>query len=193
MADNMPDNGAAFADYANRFMSIANVAMNEFDRAIVNAAFLYACTRYNAYVVQAQGGVAGEVDPGAVAYLRECYQNELSSHMSERLVKGTPAKTADETRTVLTALDLMDQKRRTDFLDLADRYVNVANALTAEAEVGRISAMIMHACARFNVFLMQTGGLASGKIDEERRDAYADMYETLLRRHLRETLVGRPE
>ncbi|MEO1492921.1 MAG: DUF3144 domain-containing protein [Pseudomonadota bacterium] len=185
--------GADFAEYANRFMSIANGAMDTFDRSIVNAAFLYGCARYNAYVVQAQGAPAGEVDPVSVAYLRECYEKELTSHMSERLVKGTPAKVQDETRTALTALDLMDQARRTEFLDLADRYVNTANALTAETDIGRISAMIMHACARFNVFLMQTGGLEAGRVDAERRDAYADMYETLLRRHLREKLVGRPE
>lgn len=185
--------GAEFADNANRFMTIANDALGQFDRAIVNAAFLYACARYNAYVVQSQGAEPGFVDPKSVAYLRECYEREVSSHMTERLVKGTPAKTEDETRTVLTALDLMDAKRRTDFLDLADRYVNTANALTANTDVGRISAMIMHACARFNVFLMQTGGLEGGAVDAERRDAYCDMYETLLRRHLRETLVGRPE
>ena len=185
--------GEDFPDYANRFMSIANIAMGEFDRAIVNAAFLYACTRYNAYVVQSQGAEPGDVDPVSVAYLRECYEKELTSHMAERLVKGTPAKAEDETRTVLTSLDLMDQTRRTAFFDLADRYVNTANAMTAEVDIGRISAMIMHACARFNVFLMQTGGLEAGTVDAGRCEAYANMYETLLSRHLRERLVGRPE
>ncbi|HUF88200.1 MAG TPA: DUF3144 domain-containing protein [Thermohalobaculum sp.] len=77
------------------------------------------------------------------------------------------------------------------FFDMADQFLAVANRLTDEAPVARISAAMMFATARFNAFLAQTQGLPPGEVDEETARYFTREYETMLRENLAQVLSAR--
>ena len=72
---------------------------------------------------------------------------------------------------------------------MADRFINVANEAPV-SKVSRLSAGCMHACARFNVFVMQACGLAPGVVDEALVARFAESYRKLVEQHLLEMLVA---
>ncbi len=74
-----------FYDLADQFVDLAN-SLSESERVSrVSSAFLYACSRFNAYVMQVQGGMVAEADEEAIRYLLDQYEAMLREHMSERL------------------------------------------------------------------------------------------------------------
>ena len=77
------------------------------------------------------------------------------------------------------------------FFDMADRFLAVANGLTEDAPVSRISAAMMFATARFNAFLAQTQGLPPGHVDEATVRYFADEYERMLRENMAQVLSSR--
>ncbi len=77
------------------------------------------------------------------------------------------------------------------FFDMADRFLAVANALTEDAPVSRISAAMMYATARFNAFLAQTQGLPPGEVDEDTARYFRDEYEKMLRENLAQVLSSK--
>ena len=77
------------------------------------------------------------------------------------------------------------------FFDMADRFLAVANGLTEDAPVARISAAMMYATARFNAFLAQTQGLPPGEVDDETVRYFRAEYEKMLRENLAQVLNAR--
>lgn len=85
----------------------------------------------------------------------------------------------------------MSPEEQRAFLDMADRFLAVANGLAEEVPVSRISAAMMYATARFNAFLAQTQGLPPGEIDEETVGYFRAEYEKMLRENLGQVLSAR--
>lgn len=77
------------------------------------------------------------------------------------------------------------------FMELADRFLGVANASAAETPVARVSAAMMFATARFNAFLAQTQGLEPGEVDEDVVAYFRAEYEKMLRENLAQVLSSR--
>jgi hypothetical protein len=77
------------------------------------------------------------------------------------------------------------------FMDRADKFLAVANSLTAVEPLSRISAAMMFATARFNAFLAQSQGLEPGEVDEETVAYFRDQYEKMLRENLAQILSSR--
>ena len=191
----MPEEEAAdFFEIANLFLAPANEMAGEHDVAEVAAAFLYGCSRYNAFAMQAQTDDLAEHRDEAAEMLTGYWTNELRDHMAQSLQRNPapppPGVTLTDTLDVLDGLEGRDQDGLNAFMDMADQFINVANATTAERKVSRLSACCMHACARFNVFVMQASGLKPGAVDEDLVARYAEGYRKLVDRHLLEVLVA---
>lgn len=181
----------AFYDLANRFIAVANEALREWEAPTVSAAFLYGCARYNSFLLQKEGHPPGKLDEESLVYFRDCYTHELREHMTETLMKGHHSKTeqGDFTLQDLGEFEGWVDEDRQGFFDLGDAFIAVANQLIGGAKASRISAAFMHACARYNVYVMQTGGLTPGEVDDERVETYAGAYADLLKRHMQDHLI----
>jgi len=81
------DEHSEFLDLADRFIHAANALIRSQRSTRISAAFSYGCARFNAFVLQAAGFPAGQVDDAAVAALRDAYESTLRMHMEETLVK----------------------------------------------------------------------------------------------------------
>jgi len=77
------------------------------------------------------------------------------------------------------------------FFDIADKFLGIANALTADAPVSEISAAMMFATSRFNAFWAQSDGLEPGNIDEAAVAYFRDEYERMLRENLAQVLSSK--
>jgi hypothetical protein len=76
-------------------------------------------------------------------------------------------------------------------MERADKFLAVANSLTAGVPLARISAAMMFATARFNAFVAQAQGLEPGEVDEETVAYFRDQYEKMLRENLAQILSSR--
>ena len=187
------DEKDAFYELANQFLEPANDLVGIEDVPEIAAAFLYACARYNAFAMQVQSADPGEVDADDVRMLTEALETELGNHMEEAL-ESDPTGTAGGAdpavvAALLAALDGRSDEDRSDFLDLADRFIDVANGVRPPQKVSRISACFMHAAARFNVFAMQRNGLKPGQVDSSLVARLCDTYRALVERHISEVLI----
>ena len=84
--------------------------------------------------------------------------------------------------------DDMSPNESRAFMDRADKFLAVANSLTAGVSLGQISASMMFATARFNAFVAQAQGLEPGEVDEETITYFRDQYESMLRENLAQVL-----
>ena len=85
----------------------------------------------------------------------------------------------------------LSPEEQREFFDMADQFLAVANRLTEDAPVSRISAAMMYATARFNAFLAQTQGLPPGEVDDDTVRYFRDEYEKMLRENLAQVLSSR--
>ncbi|MEL7471195.1 MAG: DUF3144 domain-containing protein [Pseudomonadota bacterium] len=184
----------AYFATANRFLSKANDLAQTESRDEVAAAFLYACARYNAFAMQAQGGDPTETSSEFAEFLVSRFAEEVREHMTETLSStgaapqpGMDPKLAIE---VLDEFDSFTEAERKAFYDLGDAFVDIANAEVQHHKAARISAAMMHACTRFNVFVMQSFGHAPGMVDPALVTAFTTSYRTLLQSHMKEMLIA---
>lgn len=77
------------------------------------------------------------------------------------------------------------------FMDRADRFLAVANAMAGEVPLGQVSAAMMFATARFNAFFAQAEGLEPGDVDEQAVAYFRAEYEKMLRENLAQILSSR--
>lgn len=185
----------AFYATANAFLDIANRRIGIEPVEEIAAAFLYACARYNSFAMQAQSGDPSAIDDATVDYLAADFEGHLREHMGQDLgtgpgapdsSAGSPGRAVD----VLKGLNDRDPEDLSDFLDLGDRFIAVANKLIQTKRVGRISAAFMHACTRFNVYVAQCLGHPPRELDEALVAAFRRAYVNLVNYHLQETLVA---
>ena len=185
----------AFWETANAFMAVANDLMGEEPGDDIAAAFLFACARYNAFTMQGQSQDKSQIDEDFVDFLCQRFETELRDHMGETL-STNPAGTAPpdmdarQVLDVLNALPEMDQEERSALMDLGDRFLSIANGLIQTQKAARISAAFMHACTRFNTFIMQCLGHPAETVDEALVGDFRGAYERLLRFHLAEPLIA---
>ena len=189
---------AAFNALANRFLDQANALAQSESRDFVAAAFMYGCARYNAFAMQAQ--VSGSPEEMVSArdefsrFLIDRFREELGDHMTESLsASGASPQPGMDPKLAIEALDEFDsynEQERKAFYDLGDAFVDIANLEIQHQKASRISAAMMHACTRFNVFVMQSFGLAPGLVDPTLVAAFSKAYETLLHTHMKEMLIA---
>lgn len=187
----------AFYDTANEFLDPANSLIGVEPIDELAAAFLYACARYNSFAMQALAEDPSAIDEATVEYLATEFERHLGDHMREQLRSGPsgpddPDGSPRQVVDVISGLADRDEDELSDFLDLGDRFIAVANRLIRTERVGRISAAFMHACARFNVYAMQSLGHPPGEVDEDLIELYREAYVNLVDYHLQETLI-RPQ
>jgi len=77
------------------------------------------------------------------------------------------------------------------FMDRADRFLAVANAMAGDVPLGKVSAAMMFATARFNAFFAQAEGLEPGDVDEQAVAYFRGEYEKMLRENLAQILSSR--
>lgn len=184
-----------FTDLADAFIRVANEALPAEGPAEVAAAFLYACARYNAFTMQAQGSTPGEMPEETIAYLVGDFASKLGEHMAVRVTSapgagGPPAE--NPVRAAVRAMNDFDDGEWSEFYDLADSFIHEANGLVRQKCPSRVSAALMYGCARFCAFALQVAGYATGAVDEAARAELRDLYEGMLRSHARELLI-RPD
>ncbi|MEM6354286.1 MAG: DUF3144 domain-containing protein [Pseudomonadota bacterium] len=80
------EESASFFAMADKFLSIANGAVEGEKPSRISAAFMFACARFNAFAAQAQGVPAGEVDEETVEYFTREYEKMLRENLRQRLV-----------------------------------------------------------------------------------------------------------
>jgi hypothetical protein len=186
---------AAFYDVANDFLDVANQLIGIEPSEEIAAAFLYACARYNSFTMQAQAEDPTTIDDETVEYLASELERHLREHMAQSLGAETsaPDNPAGSPRQVIDLIKRLNDRDEDDlskFLDLGDRFINVANGVNPPTRVSRISAAFMHACARFNVYCMQGLGHPPETVDEDLVAAFRQAYVNLVNYHLQETLVA---
>jgi len=187
------DEQQAFFDLADDFIHVANAASSAGTPAVAAAAFLYACARYNALAMQTLGRALCEIDEEIVAYLVQDFERKLREQMSARVTEFPAESATPPARPAaieaLRALDDLDDQERSEFYDLADRFINVANAQIRSQRVTRISAAFMYGCARFNTHVLHIDSFDPGRVDEDAVSALRDSYEATLRMHMEEALI----
>lgn len=184
----------AFFETANDILAPANDLIGAESTDEIAAAFLYACARYNAFAMQAQIEDPSVVDHEVVAYLCAEFARHMSEHMQE-LVTTAPGDPANPDEPVTIVLELLqdlfqrDEDDLFEFRDLGDRFIMAANNVAGTTRVPRVSAAFMHACARFNVFVLQERGLPVEEVEDSVVEAFATAYRNLLHYHLEEILI----
>lgn len=192
--DALSEEDQAFMELADEFIQVGNLALGAESAARVAAAFLYACSRYNAFAMQWGGLTPTEVDEDTVAYLEGDFRAKLCEHMAQRVVDAPEGEAgadapASPVIDILSDLEASDSEERGEFLDLADRFITKANDLISRWRASRVSAACSFGCARFLVFVMQTNGLRPTHVDEACAETVAQTYGSLVRRHMGEMLI----
>ena len=184
----------AFFQTANLFLNKANDLARTESRDLVAAAFLYASARYNAFTMQAQSQDPAQVDQAFAEFMVTRFEDELRDHMTETLSStgAVPQPGMDPKLAVecLNEFNDFTAEERTAFYALGDAFVDIANLEVQHQKASRISAAMMHACTRFNVFVMQSFGLAPGLVDPALVSAFSTAYERLLHTHMKEMLIA---
>lgn len=187
------DDRDAFYELANRFLEPANDLVGIEPVTEIAAAFLYACARYNAFAMQAQSADPRDAGDDDAAMLADALAKELRNHMGQRLQTEPDAPPSGSDAAVvaslLAGLDDRDDDDLDAFLDMADRFIDVANGVRPPQKVSRLSACFMHAAARFNVYAMQRQGLKPGHVDDALAGRLCDAYRRLVGLHLSENLI----
>ena len=184
----------AFHQTADRFLNTANELLGSETPARVGAAFLYASARFNGFAMQVQLNTQG-VDAATREKLGEVFEAEISEHMLQRLRNEPPGavtgrRATGEVLDVLVGLNDLTEADRSAFLKLGDRFIHIANELIGTVEILRVSAAFLHACTRFNAYLLQREGLEPGIRDQDLIADFRQAYSDLLRFHLDQSLIA---
>ena len=182
----------AFYQTADLFLNAANGLLQDETPARAGAAFLYACARFNGFALQVQLD-SNAVDERTREKLSGFFETEMSEHLLQRL-RNDPTlsvtRATGEALDVLIGMNDMDAEARSAFLKLGDRFIHIANGLIEDTEIARISAAFLHACTRFNAYLLQREGLEPGIQDQQLIADYKQVYSDLLNFHLDQSLVA---
>jgi Protein of unknown function (DUF3144) len=73
-----------------------------------------------------------------------------------------------------------------EFFEVVDRFINLANELGADWPRSRVSATLMYAAARYNVFNWLTREVDLNQTLDEAVDYYAREYEKMFRDNVEE-------
>lgn len=185
---------AAFHKTADVFLNTANALMGEEPSDRIAAAFLYATARFAAFAMQAQVEEGAAIDEETRDWLSARFDHELREHALQHLRSaGTSpiqnAEVPDAAIDVLVSLNQMQEEPRRLFLRLADRFIHPANEMIGEETIARISSAMVHACTRFNAYVMQARGLQPGLLDEAIANDFQSTFRTLLDFHLGASVV----
>ena len=188
------DELAAFHQTADIFLNTANGLLADEPAERVGAAFLYAGCRFTAFAMQAQLEEGQEVDAETRDWLTQRFDEELHDHAMQHLRSDAMAPTPqglvpDAAIDVLMSTNEMEEEPRRAFLRLADRFIHPANGLIDEMQVSRISAAMMHACTRFNAYVMQSRGLAPGPLEVTIATDFRNAFRALLDFHLGQSVI----
>ena len=185
----------AFYQTADQFLNAANDLLASEQPATAGAAFLYACARYNGFAMQVQLDTA-VIDEATREKLCDFFESEISEHLLQRL-SNAPApvggQATGQALDVLIGMNGMDPDARSAFLKLGDVFIHIANDLAETVLIARISAAFLHACTRFNAYLLQREGLEPGVQDTQLIADFRQVYSDLLSFHLDQSLVAQPE
>lgn len=75
------------------------------------------------------------------------------------------------------------QKMDKDFFKRTDAFIKVANELTQEHEVGKVSASMLYAAARFNAFIVASSAKDKAEADRNKVEAieyFTNQYRNML-------------
>lgn len=70
-----------------------------------------------------------------------------------------------------------------DFFKRTDAFIKVANELTSEHEVGKVSASMLYAAARFNAFIVASSAKDKAEADRNKVEAieyFTNQYRNML-------------
>ena len=186
---------AAFYKSADLYLNKANELVGVEPPARVGAAFLYACARFNAFALQADledaGGVADDMREGIV----DLFESELSEHLLQRLRNapeafGAGGQATGEALDIMVGLNDLDPTARSAFLRLADNFIHIANDMIQAEGLTRASVALVHACTRFNAYVLQREGLEPGVQDQALIADFRQVYSDLLGFHLGQALIA---
>ena len=75
------------------------------------------------------------------------------------------------------------QQMDKDFFKRTDAFIKVANELTQEYEVGKVSASMLYAAARFNAFIVASSAKDKAEADRNKVEAieyFTNQYRNML-------------
>ncbi|MGR6871394.1 DUF3144 domain-containing protein [Pseudomonas sp. HK3] len=75
------------------------------------------------------------------------------------------------------------QKMDKDFFKRTDAFIKVANELTSEHEIGKVSASMLYAAARFNAFIVASSAKDKAEADRNKVEAieyFTNQYRSML-------------
>lgn len=75
------------------------------------------------------------------------------------------------------------QQMDKDFFKRTDAFIKVANELTSEHEVGKVSASMLYAAARFNAFIVASSAKDKAEADRNKVEAieyFTNQYRNML-------------
>lgn len=190
----------AFHALANTMLAPANAMMDGEAADKIAAAFVFACALFNAPATEVQSAEPVGVDAETGDYLEAQFRTQMREHMAQSLVRN-PAAPDDPNRPpfgagrvaeILSGLDGLPNAERSALLDLGDRFIAPANEALGHHRPGGVSGAMMHACTRFNVFVMQALGHRARKVDDSLIDALAGAYRYLLYRNMAQSQIASP-
>lgn len=186
---------AAFYQTADVFLNIANGLVGEEAQDRIAAAFLYAASRFTAFAIQADLADGSVVPPETIDWLTARFDEELRDHAAQQLrqnalMPALPGQVPDAAIDVLMSLNDLDENARRIFMRLADQFIRPANDMIGDVEIVRISAAMMHACTRFNAYVMQARGLPPGPLDPSIALDFRNAFRSLLEFHLGQSVVS---
>ncbi|MFK7944193.1 MAG: DUF3144 domain-containing protein [Paracoccaceae bacterium] len=188
------DEMAAFHQTADVFLNTANGLVGQEPQQQVGAAFLYAGARFTAFAMQSQVEEGAEVDLTTRDWLTARFDEELRDHAAQQLRREAwtpvaPGQVPDAAIDVLMGINELTEEPRRAFMRLADRFIHPANDMIEEVAIARISAAMMHACTRFNAYVLQARGLSPGPLDENIATDFRNAFRALLDFHLGQSVV----
>lgn len=87
---------------------------------------------------------------------------------------------------------MSDGQRDTQFWELADSFIQLANTHLNEVKPSKVSASALFAASRFNAFVITASAASKEQLIAEKESAIAyflEQYETMLRENLDEHLA----
>ena len=75
------------------------------------------------------------------------------------------------------------QKMDKDFFKRTDAFIKVANELTSEHDIGKVSASMLYAAARFNAFIVASSAKDKAEADRNKVEAieyFTNQYRSML-------------
>jgi hypothetical protein len=92
-----------------------------------------------------------------------------------------PIMAEDENKTI--------QKMDKDFFKRTDAFIKVANELSTEHDLGKVSASMLYAAARFNAFIVASSAGSKEEAESNKDDAinyFAEQYRSMLKANMKD-------